>query len=268
VTLRALMVPSFEKAGVEGCHMSLAYEVNLTDEYSVIDPKCFTIPCTIGNSYFEKARCDLASHRTHPVGIEEDVLVKVGGFIFYVDFVILDMEEDDGVSIILGRPFFGHKKGGDKCRVWKTYLKTRKILCPLLLVIVYKLLIFLMGQSREATPTQGAYQKAVEVTKGDGITFKVNKHQVDTIKRKSSRSSLSLLLKTKPLGSPSRRSLNVVTNKNTKRVPKCFTIPCTISNSYFEKTPCDLGANINLIPYSILRNLTCRNPSLLIFLCS
>ena len=41
----------------------------------------------------------------HPRGIVENVLVKVGKFVFLVDFVILDMEEDDSVPIILGRPF-------------------------------------------------------------------------------------------------------------------------------------------------------------------
>ena len=31
---------------------------------------------------------------TYPLGIIEDVLVKVDKFIFLVDFVVLDMEED------------------------------------------------------------------------------------------------------------------------------------------------------------------------------
>ena len=35
----------------------------------------------------------------------EDVLVKVDKFIFPVDFVVLDTEEDANVPIILGRPF-------------------------------------------------------------------------------------------------------------------------------------------------------------------
>src|SRR5262249_35654344 len=38
-------------------------------------------------------------------GIIEDVLVKVDKFIFLVDFVILDMEENFEVPLILGRPF-------------------------------------------------------------------------------------------------------------------------------------------------------------------
>ncbi|XP_048432604.1 uncharacterized protein LOC103956471 [Pyrus x bretschneideri] len=44
------------------------------------DPGSFTIPCTIGNTYFDKSLCDL-------------------------DFVVLDMEEDREIPIILGRPF-------------------------------------------------------------------------------------------------------------------------------------------------------------------
>ena len=35
----------------------------------------------------------------------EDVLVKVGKFIFQTDFVVLDMEDDPEVPFILGRPF-------------------------------------------------------------------------------------------------------------------------------------------------------------------
>ena len=46
----------------------------------------------------------------HPQGIIENVLVKVGKFIFPADFVILDMEEDDTVPIILGRSFLATGK--------------------------------------------------------------------------------------------------------------------------------------------------------------
>nr|GEW05796.1 reverse transcriptase domain-containing protein [Tanacetum cinerariifolium] len=41
----------------------------------------------------------------YPVGIAENMLVKVGKFTFPVDFVILEMEEDSKVPIISGRPF-------------------------------------------------------------------------------------------------------------------------------------------------------------------
>ena len=42
---------------------------------------------------------------THLEGILEDVLVKVGKFIFLVDFVIMQMEEDTQIPFLLGRPF-------------------------------------------------------------------------------------------------------------------------------------------------------------------
>ena len=46
----------------------------------------------------------------HPRGIIENVLVKVGKFILPADFVILDMEEDNTIPIILGRPFLVTRK--------------------------------------------------------------------------------------------------------------------------------------------------------------
>jgi len=42
---------------------------------------------------------------TWPMGITEDVLVKVDKFVFPVDFVVMDIEEDDDVPLILGRTF-------------------------------------------------------------------------------------------------------------------------------------------------------------------
>ena len=99
------------------------------------DPGSFTIPCTIGNAFFERALCDLGASINlmplsifrrlglgeakpttvtlqladrslkHPRGIIEDVLVKVDKFIFPADFIVLDMEEDKEIPIILGRPF-------------------------------------------------------------------------------------------------------------------------------------------------------------------
>ena len=40
-----------------------------------------------------------------PEGILEDVLVKVGKFIFPVDFVIMKMEKDTQIPLLIGRPF-------------------------------------------------------------------------------------------------------------------------------------------------------------------
>ena len=53
----------------------------------------------------------LAYHSTKkPHRIMEDVLVKVDKFIFPVDFVVLDFEEDSKCSLILGRPFLNTGK--------------------------------------------------------------------------------------------------------------------------------------------------------------
>ena len=46
----------------------------------------------------------------HPRGVIENILVKVDKFLFPTYFVILDMEEDDKVPIILGRPFLSTGK--------------------------------------------------------------------------------------------------------------------------------------------------------------
>ena len=118
----------------------------LTEECSTIlqrnlppklkDPRSFSTPYIIGNMAIGKALCDLgASIKLIPLsivkklgisevkptivslqladrsikfahGIVEDVLVKVGKFIFPVDFVVLDMEEDANIPLILRRPFF------------------------------------------------------------------------------------------------------------------------------------------------------------------
>ncbi|XP_019051983.1 PREDICTED: uncharacterized protein LOC109114184 [Nelumbo nucifera] len=99
------------------------------------DPGSFSIPCTIGDTEFKKALCDLGAsinlmtysifeklglHELtpttitlqladrsikYPRGVVEDVLVKVGNFIIPADFIVLDMEEDRTMPLILGRPF-------------------------------------------------------------------------------------------------------------------------------------------------------------------
>ncbi|KHN40172.1 hypothetical protein glysoja_041835, partial [Glycine soja] len=48
----------------------------------------------------------LADHSiTRPFGVVEDVLVKVRHFTFLVDFVIMDIEEDEEIPLVLGQPF-------------------------------------------------------------------------------------------------------------------------------------------------------------------
>ena len=99
------------------------------------DPGSFSIPCLIGNVSINRALCDLGSSVSlmplslceklelgemrpttislqladrsvkYPVGVLEDVPIKVGDLYVPVDFVILEMEEDMRTPIILGRPF-------------------------------------------------------------------------------------------------------------------------------------------------------------------
>ncbi|XP_019462960.1 PREDICTED: uncharacterized protein LOC109361886 [Lupinus angustifolius] len=99
------------------------------------DPGSFTIPVTIGELSVGKALLDLGASINlmplsmlrrigdleikptrmtlqladrsvkYPYGVAEDVLVKVDGLVFPVDFVIMDIEEDKEVPLILGRPF-------------------------------------------------------------------------------------------------------------------------------------------------------------------
>ncbi|GJV44337.1 reverse transcriptase domain-containing protein [Tanacetum coccineum] len=42
---------------------------------------------------------------SHPMGIAEDIVVRVDGFTFLADFVVVNFEPDPRVPIILGRPF-------------------------------------------------------------------------------------------------------------------------------------------------------------------
>ncbi|XP_062104290.1 uncharacterized protein LOC133815467 [Humulus lupulus] len=124
--------------------------VKLTDECSAIikrqlpeklkDLGSFTIPCIIFELHIEKALRDLgasinqmplsifqnlnlgevtpttislqlANHSlTYPRGIIEDVLVKNDRFIFPVDFMVQDMDEEQEILIILGRHFLATEK--------------------------------------------------------------------------------------------------------------------------------------------------------------
>ncbi|KAA3488571.1 bromodomain-containing protein [Gossypium australe] len=99
------------------------------------DPGSFTIPCLIGSLTIDNALADLGAsinvmpykllkqlglEKTKqtrmsiqladktirvPRGIIEEVLVKIDKFVFPIDFVVLDMDEDNSIPLILGRPF-------------------------------------------------------------------------------------------------------------------------------------------------------------------
>ncbi|XP_070007221.1 uncharacterized protein [Nicotiana sylvestris] len=70
------------------------------------DPGTFTILCTIRSADFAKSLCDLGI----PLGIIDDVLVRVDKFILPAKFVVLDCEVDYEVPIILGRTFLATGK--------------------------------------------------------------------------------------------------------------------------------------------------------------
>ena len=103
------------------------------------DPGSFHIPCRIGELDIEKGLADLGAsinvmpysvYRAldlnklkptrmriqladkslkYPRGVVEDVFVRIGNFVFLVDFVVVDTGDTD-LSLILGRPFLNTSK--------------------------------------------------------------------------------------------------------------------------------------------------------------
>ena len=104
----------------------------------------FTIPCTIGDSEMGKALCDFVASinlmslsivkrlslgeltptamtlemeditLAQPEGILEDVLIKVRKFIFPVDFVVIDIEEEKKGLIAARNAFPCYKSSFDR----------------------------------------------------------------------------------------------------------------------------------------------------------
>nr|GEV83419.1 hypothetical protein [Tanacetum cinerariifolium] len=65
------------------------------------------MPCNVRD-----VRLSLASHSyIHPLGIAEDVLVDVVGYVYLADFVILEIRGDEKRPFILGTPFMTIAKG-------------------------------------------------------------------------------------------------------------------------------------------------------------
>ncbi|KAJ8748871.1 hypothetical protein K2173_013302 [Erythroxylum novogranatense] len=119
--------------------------VALTEESSAIlqnklppklqNPGSFSIPFQIGTTIIGRALCDLGASVSllplsicqtldigelkpttislqlddrsikFPVGILENVPLKVGSLFIPVDFIVLEMEEDTNIPVILGKPF-------------------------------------------------------------------------------------------------------------------------------------------------------------------
>ncbi|XP_021775518.1 uncharacterized protein LOC110739371 [Chenopodium quinoa] len=71
----------------------------------------FSIPCKINDNLFQNALYDLGAsvstdrYTKFPKGKIEDVPLKIGDFTIPVDFIVLEIAEDDNIPIILGRPF-------------------------------------------------------------------------------------------------------------------------------------------------------------------
>ncbi|GJW87757.1 ribonuclease H-like domain-containing protein [Tanacetum coccineum] len=118
-----------------------AQDVKILDAYDHTLPQkekdlgSFTLPCFFHNICFDKALVDLGasvsvmpfstytnlvlgilSHTWLTIelanrtikqlrGIAKNVLVRIGKFVFLIDFIILDIPEDDDVPLILGRSF-------------------------------------------------------------------------------------------------------------------------------------------------------------------
>ncbi|XP_021716884.1 uncharacterized protein LOC110684757 [Chenopodium quinoa] len=115
-------------------HVSAVFQKKIPEKCG--DPGMFIVPVTIGDTTLHRAMLDLGASinvipyslfkslklgplygtgvviqladrsNVYPKGVVEDVLVKVDGLIFPVDFYVLDMEHDkQAVPILLGRPF-------------------------------------------------------------------------------------------------------------------------------------------------------------------
>jgi hypothetical protein len=99
------------------------------------DPGNFNIPTNVGRMYARKSLCDLGASVSlvsmsmvdkigdgvlkpsnvalkladeslrYPIGVLEDVKVKVGKFVVPVDLIVIDEKESEGMPVILGRPF-------------------------------------------------------------------------------------------------------------------------------------------------------------------
>ena len=117
------------------------------------DHGSFTILCTIGNFEFGKALCDsCASINLMPLsmvkrlslweltpttmslqmadksmaqleGVLEDVLVKVGKFIFPIAFVVINIEKDKQIPLLLGKSFLATRAALIDVKQWELTLR-------------------------------------------------------------------------------------------------------------------------------------------------
>ena len=145
------------------------------------DLDSFTIPCTFENFEFKKALCDSGASinlmplsmvkrlclgeltptaitlqmadktMAQPEGVHEDALIKVGKFIFPMDFVVMDMEEDTQVPLLLGRPFLA---------IGATLIDVKKV--ELILKVGEEAVHFNLNKSLKQFECENTYCKTVE----------------------------------------------------------------------------------------------------------
>ncbi|GJW18394.1 ribonuclease H-like domain-containing protein [Tanacetum coccineum] len=200
-------VKSISTAKADFSKIRQAQDVKILDAYDHTLPQkekdlgSFTLPYFIHNIYFDKALVDLGasmnvmpfstytnlglgilSHtrltieltdRTikQPRGIAENVLVRIGKLIFPIDFIILDIPEDDDVPFILRRPFLStaHSKIdifkrkitlriGEEKLVFKSIKPTTSIIKRVFVIKSLDSKIELIGEGDEPfDPTYGNY---------------------------------------------------------------------------------------------------------------
>ncbi|XP_016488164.1 uncharacterized protein LOC107808187 [Nicotiana tabacum] len=138
--MKDLMSWKFEFQDLETVTLTQTCIIVMTRPISIklSDLGSFTTLCTIGSYAFAKALCDLgASINLMPLSIykslgigrarptsmllhlvdRNDVLVQVGNFVFPLDFVNLDFQVDEEISIILGRPFLATRRALIDCEI-------------------------------------------------------------------------------------------------------------------------------------------------------
>ncbi|XP_014511597.1 uncharacterized protein LOC106770295 [Vigna radiata var. radiata] len=123
--------PKEECKAIDNCRVILKKAL----PSKVEDPRSFTIPCIIRKVKIEKSLIDLGSSinlmplfmlkrigglevkptkenfqiadgsTKKPYDVAEDVRVRIDKLEFLVDFVVMEMEEDENIPIILGMPF-------------------------------------------------------------------------------------------------------------------------------------------------------------------
>ncbi|GJU83238.1 zinc finger, CCHC-type containing protein [Tanacetum coccineum] len=107
----------------------LKYVNSLVDQGSEVNVMPYSTYMKLTNEMPAETdiRLSLASHSyIYPLGIAEDVLVKVVEHVYHVDFMILDIKENEKRPFILGTPFLTKAKAAIKFDKGTITLRSRK----------------------------------------------------------------------------------------------------------------------------------------------